>query len=117
MLYDVGLKSDEELVVPTSQPTPIPPFPPMVPTKPSPLPKLTTKLPLPLRASTPPSVYAASAARSTLDDDLVIAPSTLPGKRLEHEMIMNNDISRKDVEMVYLSPSPYQNAFEEVLDL
>lgn len=32
-------------------------------------------------------------------------------------MIMEHDISKKDVEMVYLSPSRYNNAFEEVLDL
>jgi hypothetical protein len=50
MLYNVGLESDEELVVPTSQPTPLPPFPPMVPTKPSPLPKLTTILPFSIGA-------------------------------------------------------------------
>jgi hypothetical protein len=117
MLYDVGLESDEEIIVPTSQPTPLPPFPPMAPAKPTPLPKLTTIIPLPLRASTPPSVYAAAAAKSTFDDDLILPSSTLPTKRLEHEMIMDNVISRKDVEMVYLSPSPYDNAFEEVLDL
>jgi hypothetical protein len=72
MLYDVGLESDEEIIVPTSQPTQLPPFPPMAPTKPTPLPKLTTIIPLPLRASTPPSVYAAAAAKSTFDDDLIL---------------------------------------------
>ena len=117
MLYDVGLESDEEIIIPTSKPTPLPPFPPMAPSKPSPLPKLTTIIPLPLRASTPPSVYTAAAAKSTFDEDLILPPSTLPTKRLEHEMIMQNDISQKDVEMVYLSPSPYNDAFEEVLDL
>jgi hypothetical protein len=30
---------------------------------------------------------------------------------------MHNDISSKDREMVYLSPSPFNNAFEEILDL
>jgi hypothetical protein len=29
-------------------------------------------------------------------------------------MIMQNDISSKDVKMVYLSPSLYNNAFEEI---
>ena len=32
-------------------------------------------------------------------------------------MIFEHDISKKDLELVYLSPSPYHNAFEEVLDL
>lgn len=32
-------------------------------------------------------------------------------------MIMQHDISSKDLEMVYLSPSPYNNAFEAELDL
>jgi hypothetical protein len=117
MLYDIGLEPDEELVIPTSQPVSIAPFPPLATKKPSPLPKLTTIIPLPLRASTPPTAYAAAAARSTFDDDLIMPNSTPPAKRLEHEMIMQNGISHKDVEMVYLSPLPYNNAFEEVLDL
>jgi hypothetical protein len=39
MLYDVGLEPDEELVLPTSQPVSLPPFPPLAIEKPSPLPK------------------------------------------------------------------------------
>lgn len=41
----------------------------------------------------------------------------LPQKRLEHDMIMQHDICQKDVETVYLSPSPFHNAYEETLDL
>ena len=32
-------------------------------------------------------------------------------------MIMQLDVSKKDMEMVYLSPPPYNNAFEEVFNL
>jgi hypothetical protein len=32
-------------------------------------------------------------------------------------MMLHHDITSKEMEMVYLSPSPYNNAFEEVLDL
>ena len=99
MLYDVGLEQNEEIIVPTSMFVPLPPFPPLPKAKPSPLPKQTTIVPLPLRLSSPASIYAAAAAKSTLDDDLVIQPS-LHKKRLEHEMIMQNDISHKDLEMV-----------------
>lgn len=117
MLYDVGLEQNEEIVVPSLTFVPLPPFPPMPKDKPSPLPKQTTLVPLPLHLSTPAFIHAAAAAKSTLDDDLVIQPSHLHKKRLEHEMNMQNDISRKDLEMVYLSPLPYNNAFKEVLDL
>jgi hypothetical protein len=104
MLYDVGLELDTELVLPTSASVPLPPLPLMATNKPSSLQKATTILPLPLRVSTPPSVYTAAAAKSTLGDDLVIQSSTLPPKRIEHEMIMQHNISKKDMELVYLSP-------------
>jgi hypothetical protein len=117
MLYDVGLEPDEELTLLTSQPTLLPPFPPLAAKKPSPLPKSTTILPLPLCLSLPALIYAAAAAKSTFVDELIMPPSTLPKKHLEHEMILDHDISKKDLELVYLSPSPYHNAFEEVLDL
>jgi hypothetical protein len=117
MLYDAGLEPDVELVIPTSAPPKLPPFPPLALPKPSALPKRTTVVPLPLRLSSPASIYAAATAKSTLEDELILQPSNLPKKRLEHVIIMHNDISSKDMEMVYLSPSLFNNAFEEILDL
>jgi hypothetical protein len=66
MLYDVGLEQNEEIIVPTSTFVPLPPFPPIPKAKPSPLPKQTTVVPLPLRLSSPASIYAAAAVKSTL---------------------------------------------------
>jgi hypothetical protein len=111
MLYDVGFEPDEELVLPTSIPTKLPPFPPIASTEPTALPKQTTTIPLPLRLSTPASIYAAAAAKSTLDDDLVLQPLDLPAKRLEHEMIMHHDVSRKDQSMeITFARSPHHRS-------
>jgi hypothetical protein len=75
--------------------------------KPKELPRQTIVVPLPLRVSTPSYVYAAAAAKSTLDDELVLQDehSKLPRKRLEHDMMLHHDITSKEMEMVYLSPS------------
>jgi hypothetical protein len=32
---------------------------------------------------------------------------------LDHEMMMKNDITRKDVMMIYMSPHPFRDSFEE----
>lgn len=79
-------------------------------------PLLATRLPLPLRLSTSPSTFAAKAAKSTFDEDVLLS-QPLPQRRLEHEMIMAHDISKRDMELVYLSPSSFHDSFEEVLDL
>lgn len=76
MLYDVGLEPEEQLALPTSSPIQLPPFPPMAATKPKPLPKLSTIIPLPLLISSPPSIYAVAAAKSSINDDLVIESSS-----------------------------------------
>lgn len=117
MLYNVGLEPDEELIIPTLSPMVSSPYPPMPVVKPKDLPRHTTTVPLPLRVSTPAYVYTAAAAKSTIDDELVLQPSELPRKRLEHDMMLEHDIMSKEMEMVFLSPSPYNNAFEERLDL
>jgi hypothetical protein len=115
MLYDVGLEPelDPITVVVESEPAPPPPLPDKAPTK---APLFATRLPLPLRISTAPSTFTAAAAKSTMIDDMLITES-LPKKRLEHELIMAHDISKKDIECVYLSPSSFRDSFEEVLDL
>lgn len=41
----------------------------------------------------------------------------LPKKQLEHDMIMNHDISSQDLQMLQLATSSYNNTFEEELDL
>jgi hypothetical protein len=118
MLYDVGLEPDfrpDDLTLDTTQVVPQPPLPPKAPSK---LPQRALFHPLPLRVSSPPHVYAARAALTSINVpafDMVMPPSH--PKRLEHDMILSNDINNGDLEMVYLSPSPFLDAFEETIDL
>jgi hypothetical protein len=65
---------------------------------------------------TSPSTFTAAAAKTSLDD-YILSSNDLPVRRLEHEMIMTHDISGKDMELVYLSPSSFNDSFEEMLDL
>ena len=103
LLYDVGLEQDLATVEFTS----LPPSPAKYPPSkcPAPIPLRAMHLPLPLRLSADPSLYEHVAAARTRHPTL------------EEEMNARHDISRKDVEMIYLSPDPYENAFEEILDL
>jgi hypothetical protein len=116
MLYDVGL--EPELTEVDTQRAlcifaPQPPLPTVAPSK-APFPATT----FPLRVSVNPSAYSAAAALTAMDVTPVTdASAPLPSKRLEHDMILDHDITSRDVEMVYLSPSCYDNAFEEELDL
>jgi hypothetical protein len=118
MLYDVGL--EPELTEVDTQRAlcifaPQPPLPTVAPSK-APFP--ATTVPFPLRVSVNPSAYSAAAALTAMDVTPVTdASAPLPSKRLEHDMILDHDITSRDVEMVYLSPSCYDNAFEEELDL
>jgi hypothetical protein len=121
MLYEVGLEPNHEPITPSSVYVPDPPLPvlslPMPPT----LPKFATLIPLPLRAFSPPQTYAAAAAHTVAQ---LAIPATVPlqvapqsKRRLEHDMCLQHDISRKDFEMVYLSHSSFINSFEETLDI
>jgi hypothetical protein len=118
MLYDVGLEPDlqpHDIVLDTNSIIPQPPLPSKAPPT---LPLHACHLPLPLRISSPPSTFTARAATTSANiPPFTVQTSDVPTKRLEHEMIMVHDVSQKDVEMVYLSPSPFLDAFEETIDL
>jgi hypothetical protein len=112
MLYDVGLEPEltkVDIQRATCIFAPQPPLPTVAPSK-APFP--ATTVPFPLRVSVNPSVYSAAAALTAMDVTPVTdASAPLPSKRLEHDMILAHDITSRDVEMVYLSPSCYDNAF------
>jgi hypothetical protein len=123
MLYEVGLEPNHEPITPSSVYVPDPPLPVLSLPKPPKLPKFATLIPLPLRASSPPQTYAATAAHTHTVAQLAI-PATVPlqvapqpKRRLEHDMCLQHDISQKDFEMVYLSHSSFNNSFEEILDI
>ena len=118
MLYDIGM--EPSMVDVPARPKVIPPakYPPLK--EPHPLPKLACYTPLPLRESSPPSVFLhAAAAHTAIPSRIPLTvrspPSTKP--TLDHEMLANHDISSNDMQMVYLSPSPFHDAFEEAFQL
>ena len=123
MLYDIGLEpelqEDDIDLACTNVPVP---YPPMSIKAPSKLPLVTTRVPLPLRISTPPNVFTAAAARTEaiqqdLRDDTPVQFVAPEPMSFDHDVIRTHDISSRDLEMVYMSPSHYNDSFEEVLDL
>jgi hypothetical protein len=74
--------------------------------------------PLPWRITSPPDVYLHAAAARTqsghLHSDIQLTGPTPSTKMtLDQEMTLKNDITRKDMMMVYLSPHPFRDSFEE----
>jgi hypothetical protein len=117
MLYDVGLEPDLTCLDLTAT-TKVTPYPPLPSLKPPPVPTLSTRIPLPLRASTPPDVFQPTLATTSIPvPPFDLSTNDLPPKRLEHDMILEHDITRRDIETVYLSPSSFLDAFEEVFNL
>ena len=121
MLYDIGLEYvPEEIPAPPAGPPPKATYPPL--SKPPKLPVDACFTPLPLRLTTSPDVYLHAAAAKTqtgnLASDILYSTSTPTTKpSLDHEMMLKHDITRKDMMMIYLSPHPFRNSFEEVFRL
>jgi hypothetical protein len=64
------------------------------------------------------TLLQAAAALTAIDVTTgVDALAPLTTRRLEHDMILEHGITSCDIEMVYLSPSCDNNAFEEELDI
>ena len=68
--------------------------------------------------TTSPEVYLHAAAAKTqtgnlASDILYSKPTSTTTVPLDHEMMLKHDITRKDMMMIYLSPHPFQNSFEE----
>ena len=91
MLYNLGFVDRSEIAVPHPEATTYAAYPPSPPKKPW-CPGRAYRLPLPLRLSDEP-IYAAAAAK-------IKAP-------------LFSEVDPSDRAQVYLSPHPYNNAFEE----
>ena len=117
MLYDVGLEFvPEEITAPAQAPPPPAPYPPNKP--PPDLMKKAALTPLPLRITSPPETYLHAAAARTrantpVDSNDLVLEQPMTKLSLDHEIMQKEGVSNKDMWMVYLSPDPYQNAFEE----
>jgi hypothetical protein len=110
LLYDMGMEADTEEITPaTLPPTPnLAKYPPM-PTTDMKLPAITkaTNKPIPLRLSeAPPKLeYNARAAKAET-------------RTREFGIIEDMQLDKEDTfAQIYLSPSPYFEAFEEELDI
>jgi hypothetical protein len=112
MLCDIDLEYvPDSITAPPSSPPPLALYPPTV--KPPDLPPKACLTPLPLQISSPPEVYL-HAHTGTLQSDIQLTGPTPSTKlSLDHEMMMKHDISQKDMMMVYMSPHPFNNSFEE----
>ena len=118
LLYDLGLEADDD--TPSSDdiddigltllPAPWPPLPPSTLKSTCwcvPLSCRTT--PLPLRETAFPRPIAAAAARVWSNPES--PPPTAS------DIVSEYNIGRNDMALIYMSPDPYHEAFEEVLDL
>ena len=113
LLYDLGLQEPPN--IPTSVPlcVTIPRTTYPVLNK-SPLPSTKnaylTPLPLGMYTAPDPTIFPARAATAVM-----LPQPDFPS--LDHSTIFDFDITAADMAMVYLSPTPYNNAFEETLDI
>lgn len=117
LLFDMGLENEEEIAVPPpNQPREIAQWPPiqeMVPTK---VPKEALNTPIPLRLTEAPTLRQESARAAKLASPYHGTALDLQVNRLD--IIKDMDLEREEVfAQVYLSPSPYFEAFEEELDI
>jgi hypothetical protein len=123
MLYDVGLDAPAESPVsaPPLSPPPKATYPPMC--KPPPLPLRACHAPLPLRLTETPLNFlhaaAAKTATGVLPSDMDLMGPIPTNKRvpLDQEMMAKHDITSRDMAMVFLSPSPFHDSFEEIIQL
>jgi uncharacterized ParB-like nuclease family protein len=117
MLYDVGLEPVYDHIKPPPHgPPPIAKYPGIC--KPPPLLDEARYTPLPLRITSPPDDYLHAAAARTvtghLQSDMHLTGPTPSSKlSLDQEIMAKNDISPKDMMMVYLSLHPFRDSFEE----
>jgi hypothetical protein len=122
LLYNLGLEVNDNPIPDSDPPTVYDPapFPPLV-SKHAPdnswkVPQCCPHLPLPLRCTLEPNSIAAKAAWT------MAGLSTLPPRYLQAmataSMIVDEyRIGRDAMEMIYMSPDPYHDSFDKLLDL
>ena len=126
LIYDLGLEAEDDVALPSDSSAPdssaatanpiaiLPaPWPPLPPLKTSaskwPLPPRCLTLPLPLRETAFTRPIYAAAARVQLPPE---APPPTAS-----DIVFEYNIVREDMAMVYMSPDPYHEAFEEIIDI
>jgi hypothetical protein len=121
LIYDLGLEAKDDVPTPPDSsaittnpiailPAPWPPLPSLksYPTK-RPIPPMCQKTPLPLRETAFSRPIAAAAAQ-------VWSPPDAPPPTAS-DIVIEYNITRQDMALIYMSPDPYYEAFEEVMDI
>jgi hypothetical protein len=121
LIYDLGLKAEDDVPTPPHisdittnpiaiLPAPWPPLPSLksYPTK-WPIPPLCQTTPLPLRETAFSRPISAAAAR-------VWSPPDAPPPTAS-DIVSEYNITRQDMALIYMSPDPYHEAFEEIMDI
>jgi hypothetical protein len=116
LLYDLGVMNDVEDSPGSMMYPPAPTVYPPLPSKSQILtkPLMASKLPLPLREYSPSIVSAKAAKSSAVWNSIITHHDESPHI---HFIIEEYGINKTDMAMVYISPDPYNSAFEEHLDI
>jgi hypothetical protein len=115
LLYDMGMEHEDCFqCAPPSQPRPAAPYPSIPTKKPTATPTMALNSFLPLRLSETPTTTAARAAKvENPYEDTILHP-----RYHKLDIIQEMNLDRDDTfAQIYISPSPYCEAFEETLDL
>jgi hypothetical protein len=126
LIYDLGLEAEDDVPLPSDSsatdssaitnnpiailPAPWPPLPPLksYPTK-WPIPTLCQTTPLPIRENTFSRPISAAAAQ-------VWSPPDAPPPTVS-DIVLEYNITLQDMALIYMSPNPYHEAFEEIMDI
>lgn len=110
LLYDMGMEPDIDQIEEELGTTELAPYPPIPHHAPHKLPTKAVIYPIPLRISPQPSfpVYAASAAKTK-----VVPEDPAQGDLWNIWKENKEEVFRQ----IYLSPTPYHDAFEERMDI
>jgi hypothetical protein len=117
LLYDMGLENEEDFeVAPPSKPRESAPWPPMQEKVPKAVPKAAIQSPIPIRLTEAPTPRIEAASAAKLAGPYHNTALHFEVNRLDIIKDMNLDKEDAFVQ-VYLSPSPYFEAFEEEIDI
>jgi hypothetical protein len=129
LLFDLGLEPEERMITETGPENRFndavyPPYVPLMVAKQQwAVPPRSLQLPLPLRCTALPNCVAAAAARTFLPPlDAERNEESLPlrcrGAQLHvSALAAEYNVDSSCMDMIYMSPSPYHDAFDEILDI
>lgn len=117
LLYDMGMENEDEFeMAPPSKPREPAPWPPLHSKEPTKLPTQAIQTCIPIRLTEAPIARIEAATAAKLASPYHNSAITYQVNRLN--IIQDMDLDREETfAQVYLSPSPYFEAFEEEIDI